>query len=230
MTRGSRLRRTAADARPDACDPYILMPPDGLDPLPLLEAFERVAPLEVDVGCGKGRFLAARARAFPGVNFLGVDRQLVRLRKTSRKLVREGLTNVRLLKIEAAYSARYLLPPASVSAFYILFPDPWPKRRHHVRRLFSEEFLDDAARALHPGGLLHAATDHMEYFRTIEAALARHPAFERTETFVTSEEEQTDFERIFIGQGLEIGRCSFRRVEGWSAPALPPEPRSERRT
>ena len=85
--------------------------------------FPAPAPLHVDVGCGKGRFLVARAQACPRINFLGIDRQLVRLRKIDKKLRRAGMHNVRLLRLEADYALSYLLPPGSVNVMYILFPD-----------------------------------------------------------------------------------------------------------
>ncbi|NTW37180.1 MAG: methyltransferase domain-containing protein, partial [Syntrophobacteraceae bacterium] len=86
------------------------------------------------MGCGKGRFLSLRAAANPGVNFLGVDRQTGRLEKTERKCRRLGLRNVRLLRAEAGDVLSRRLPPESVSGFYLFFPAPWPKRRHHPRR------------------------------------------------------------------------------------------------
>ena len=167
-------------------------------------------PVEVDVGCGKGRFLSSRAGAHPDTNFLGIDRMGSRLRKVERKIVRAGLENVRLVQLEAAYVLERLLPPAAVQAFYVFFPDPWPKRRHHRRRLISPAFLDDVSRALVPGGILNLATDHLEYFEQALALLQADARFEAVEPFVPSEEETTDFELIFAGQGKPIGRCSFK--------------------
>jgi tRNA (guanine-N7-)-methyltransferase len=189
----------------------IFTPASWTEILPIHTVFDTDRPLEVDVGCGKGRFLAARAAAHPEVNFIGVDRLLVRLRKTGKKLARLNPRNVRLLRIEAAYAVERLLPPDSVTTFYIWFPDPWPKRRHRRRRLFSDAFRDAVHERLKAGGCLHVATDHQDYYREIRNAFARDTRFEPIDPFVPTAEEQTDFERLFMGQGLTIGRASYRK-------------------
>ncbi len=191
--------------------PLLLTPASIADPLPLDAAFGRAAPLEVDVGCGKGRFLLARARAFPHVNFLGVDRMIARLHKIDRRATGEGIANVRLLRVEAAHAIHHLLPPASVRTFYIFFPDPWPKRRHHERRLIGDAVLADLARALEPGGRLHFATDHADYFAAAVKRLRATPEFREVEPFLPSDDERTDFELLFVKQGCTIGRSSFER-------------------
>lgn len=182
------------------------------DSLPVHELFPVRQPLEVDVGCGKGRFLLARAARFPDINFLGVDRLLKRIRKVDRKVARAGLRNVRLLSIEAAYAVEHLIPDQSVSAFYVFFPDPWPKRRHHRRRLFATpDFLSCLHSRLVPGGLIHLATDHEHYFLQIQALFRGDPRFEEIPAFQPTEEERTDFELLFLAQNATIGRGSFRR-------------------
>jgi tRNA (guanine-N7-)-methyltransferase len=187
-----------------------IMPDDWLHPLPLDTYFADDKPMEIDLGCGKGRFLLAHAAAHPEVNFLGIDRMLRRIRKVDRKAVRANLSNVRLLRMEAYYATVYLVPPRSVRAYYIFFPDPWPKARHQHHRLFSAPFLDALARSLQPGGLVHTATDHMPYFEEVDALLRNDPRFEVVEPFVPGEEERTDFELLFLGR-KQIGRCSVRR-------------------
>jgi tRNA (guanine-N7-)-methyltransferase len=190
----------------------IVTPPNWTDPLPLPEIFPSRAPLEVDVGCGKGRFLVTRARRYPAVNFLGIDRLLRRLRIVDRKILRAGLTNVRLLRLEAAYGIKYLLPPSCVSTFYFFFPDPWPKRRHHRRRLFDKAFIETVHATLLPGGSVHVATDHLEYFDEIRAQFVCNDGFAGIPPFEPAEDERTNFELIFRKKGESIGRCSFRRV------------------
>ncbi len=181
-------------------------------PLNLTSAFGLTPQkLEVDLGCGKGRFLLARATAHPETSFLGLDRQTRRLAKVERKAQRAQLANIRLLYAEAAYAVTNLLPPGSVAAYYIFFPDPWPKRRHHRRRLFDATFLDALNTTLMPGGCLHLATDHLDYFANIRRLLAGDIRLVEKEAFVTSDEERTDFELIFIGQHKPIGRCSFAK-------------------
>lgn len=183
---------------------------DWLRPLPFPALYPAQQPLEVDLGCGKGRFLLARAAAHPKSNFLGMDRMLRRVRKVDRKVVRSHLTNVRLLRMDAYYAVVYLVPPETVSTYYIFFPDPWPKARHHKNRLFNPLFLDALVRTLVPGGKVHVATDHQPYFEEIEDLLRNDERFLLTAPFVPSEEEQTDFEMYYAGKKA-IHRCSVAR-------------------
>jgi len=104
----------------------------------LTTIFERIAPLHVDLGCGEGSLLCELAERHPEKNFLGIERLASRVAKTSRKAAR--IDNVRVLHAETSYALRYLLPERSVETFYLLFPDPWPKRRHHRRRIFTPDF------------------------------------------------------------------------------------------
>jgi tRNA (guanine-N7-)-methyltransferase len=198
-------------------EPTAVISPDSWTrELPAERLFERRQPLEVDIGCGKGRFLLARAAAAPTVDFLGIDRMLGRIRKLDRKILRAGLRNVRLLRIEASYALQRLLPPSSVSGFYIFFPDPWPKRRHHRRRLFGDVFVEALDRTLVPDGFVHVATDHLDYFKEVRERMRGDSRFEEIPAFEPSEEERTDFEVEFLRQNAPIGRCSFRK-----APAPP---------
>ena len=162
------------------------------------------------MGCGKGRFLLARAAAHPEVNFLGVDRLLGRIQKVDRKACRLGLSNARLLRMDGFYATTYLVPPLSVRAYHLFFPDPWPKTRHHYHRLFNEPYMEALHRTLLPGGAVNLATDHLPYFAEIVAILAEDPRFEPLPAFVPAEAEVTDFELLFRGQ-KPIGRCSFRK-------------------
>jgi tRNA (guanine-N7-)-methyltransferase len=174
------------------------------------------ARLEADVGCGKGRFLLARAAANPETAFLGIDRMLGRLRKIESAAARRGLENIRLLRCDAAYAVTYLLPARAMDAIYVFFPDPWPKARHHGHRLFSPSFLEALTRVLKPGGGVHVATDHLPYFEEIGAILEADARFETAPAFAPTEAERTDFELRFLGV-KPIGRGSWRLL----APATP---------
>src|SRR5438105_2378990 len=136
-----------------------------IEPLDLTRLFGRVAPVEVDLGCGDGTFLVALAAQNPDRNFLGTERLLGRVRSVCRRIARLNLENVRVIRMESSYAVARLLPPSAISAFHVLFPDPWPKRRHHRRRLFTTEFLDAIDCSLERNGLLHLATDDTDYFR-----------------------------------------------------------------
>lgn len=188
-----------------------LRPDDWLNPLPLAQSFPCPdLPIEVDIGCGKGRFLLAHAAAAREVNFLGVDRMLRRIRKIDRKARRLGLSNIRLLRMEAYYATTYLLPPDSVRTFYIFFPDPWPKKRHREHRLFNPAYMDALHRTLRSGGRVHFATDHDPYFEEVRELLRADARFREAEPYVPSEVERTDFELWYIRQG-EIGRHSVEK-------------------
>lgn len=185
----------------------IYRPANYFEPLEWAAIFGREAPVEVDVGCGKGNFLVWLARSRPEHNFLGVDRQLKRLRKADKKVQRAGLTNVRLLRLEFSYVIAKLIPDASVAAYYIFFPDPWPKRRHAKHRLFNPEFVRQLRRTLTPGGEVHVATDNGPYFEQILALMS---GFEALPPLSWPAEAQTEFERIFLSKGEPVYRARWR--------------------
>src|SRR5256885_7481320 len=106
------------------------VPKSLTEPLNFSEIFPRSAPIEIDLGCGDGAFLTAVAHSHPEHNFLGIERLLGRVGKVCRNVAREDLKNARVVRFEAAYAVEHLIPPESVTAFHLLFPDPWPKRRH----------------------------------------------------------------------------------------------------
>lgn len=179
--------------------------------MPLRAIFGNERPIEIDLGCGKGRFLLARASDHPETNFLGIDRMLRRIRKVDRHVFRADLTNVRLFRMEAYYAVAYLIPDSTISTYYILFPDPWPKKKHYGHRLFNDRFLMSLYRTLMPGGQVHVATDHGPYFEHIQHAFrAAAPCFDPAETWLPAPHEQSDFEQLFSGQ-RRIGRASFVR-------------------
>ena len=125
------------------------------------------APFEVDLGCGDGAFLLAMARQFPERNFLGVERLLGRVRKVARDITKAGLTNAKVLRLESKYTIEWLLEKNSIDRLHLLCPDPWPKGRHHARRLVQQEFLQALWEALKPGGEFLFKTDHDEYYEWV---------------------------------------------------------------
>jgi len=187
------------------------IPQDWLRPFDLDAVFPRTAPVEVDLGCGKGRFLLARAAAHPETNFLGIDRMLRRIRKIDNRAQRRRLSNIRLLRIEGYYAVSYLIPADSISTYYIFFPDPWPKKRHHENRIFNPRFVDALERTLVRGGVVHIATDHLPYFEEIAAIMRRDRRFAEIPALVPEAEERTDFE-LWYQDKKPIGRCSFTRI------------------
>jgi tRNA (guanine-N7-)-methyltransferase len=182
------------------------LPVAPLDPAKL---FGREAPLHVDLGCGDGSFLCELALQLPEKNFLGIERLKRRVEKARRKY--ETINNVCVLRAEISRALRYLFPENSVETFYLLFPDPWPKRRHQRRRIFTRDFLDCVAAALQKGGLLRVTTDQLDYFQQIEGLGRAHTEFE----IVDVDEvplPSTKFERRFCEKGALIYRLTLRKV------------------
>ena len=179
--------------------------------LDVAELFRRSAPLHVDLGCGDGSFLCAMAQQFPKRNFLGIERLTKRVEKVRHKA--DKIENVRVLRADTLFAVRYLLPESSVETFYLLFPDPWPKRRHQFRRIFTLDFLDAIAVALERHGVLRVMTDQPDYFHQIERLSRAHVQFQ---TMPQSPEDfvfpVTKFERKFRDRGVPIYRLTLRKV------------------
>lgn len=191
---------------------YVLDSTDITSKLSFKSIFGNDNPVEVDVGCGKGRFLIARAKEFSETNFLGIERMRSRQVNVNKKANRHGLENIYLTGLEASYVVENQIEDDSVSVYYIFFPDPWPKRRHHRRRLFTATFLDSIYKSLIDRGRINIATDHLEYFEVIYEILLGDERFREVEVFEPKDHERTGFEITFMGQGLKIGRCSFEKL------------------
>jgi tRNA (guanine-N7-)-methyltransferase len=187
-----------------------LIPESYVAHLDLPKIFGRIAPLHVDLGCGDGSFLCALAKSAPEKNFLGIERLSGRVRKACRKAA--NLDNIRVLLAETSYAVRYLLPEASAEALYLLFPDPWPKRRHQRRRVLTPEFLQSIHRSLEPNGLLHIATDQLDYFQQMRRLALGDSQFETIDPGKDVNLPPTKFERRFQDQGAPIYRIVLRKI------------------
>ena len=180
------------------------------EPLRLEKIFSVQQPAELEIGCGDGGFLLDWASRHPGKNFLGVERLLGRLRKLSKKGGRAGLTNLRLLRIEARYLIKYLLPEKSFEAIHIYFPDPWPKDKHRRHRLIDADFPARAARLLAPRGVVHLRTDDPLYFERMQNSFAPTADFTPEETPAALTALTTEFERQWNAEGKITHRVSYR--------------------
>jgi tRNA (guanine-N7-)-methyltransferase len=178
------------------------------DRLNLEKIFGRKAPLHVDLGCGDGSFVCALAQRLPDKNFLGIERLLNRVRISARKAAM--LDNVRLLRMESSYAVRYLLPAESVERFYLLFPDPWPKRRHHLRRIVTPDFLGSIHAALQKNGSIYIATDDADYFEKIKEIVELDPGFAIGDADVDL--PQSKFGLIFRSKGAPVHWLALRKV------------------
>lgn len=201
MRRNGRISDTASAIE--------FVPANYFRPLTLTEIFSRAAAIEVDLGCGDGAYLTALAEQNPDRNFLGIERLRGRVRSACRKILNADLPNARILCVEIAYAVMHLLPAQSVEAFHLMFPDPWPKRRHSNRRVVTVDFLASIHQALVPRGTLQIATDQSDYFREIERLAAQSPHFT-----VTSDPNppaaMSTFEKRF--SQLRIYRLGLRNV------------------
>ena len=201
-----------------ASSPLRLDPERALAGIDWGEVFGRTGPVEVEIGIGKGRFLLAAAAARPDVLYLGVEWANEFLRFAEVRSMRRGLENVRFARVDARDLVARAVPAASVRAYYVFYPDPWPKKRHQKRRFFNPATLGDLARTLEPGGWLHAATDHDDYWSVIEPLVDRHPAFARQPAFGGPEFPGdpalplTNFEAKYVVEGRSRHRGSWRRV------------------
>jgi tRNA (guanine-N7-)-methyltransferase len=138
----------------------------------------RPFPMVVEIGFGRGEFLRELAIERPEVAHVGVDVSYKRVLKMARRLARTGIRNIRLVEGSGEEMVRELLPESTVETFWVNFSDPWPKKRHHRRRLIQPPFVHDLAQRLQPGGCVEIATDHAGYAEWIDAVLVAEPSLE----------------------------------------------------
>jgi len=177
-------------------------------------------PVVCEIGSGKGRFLISSAAANPAMNYLGIERAVKYHRLIRQRVERLGLANVRLLNSDATHFVRTYVPPLSVQHYYVLFPDPWPKKRHRKRRLVTGEFLEQLLPTLSPGGYIHYKTDFQDYFEQMLSLSRSRPELAELQcrTILPDqsdpEDADTSFERKYLLQGRPIYAADY-----WKAPA-----------
>jgi tRNA (guanine-N7-)-methyltransferase len=189
----------------------LIVEPIGLDvdtlprPLDLGALFGNTNPVEVEIGMGKGTFITGQAKARPDVNFFGIEWARWFWKYASDRLRRNGCTNARTVRAEAIYFLREFVKGSSISVMHVYFPDPWPKARHHKRRLVQEPFLREVERVLIPGGRLQVVTDHAEYFEQIQALVGgsklRVVEYNRPGSAGEGEFVGTNFEKKYAREG-----------------------------
>jgi tRNA (guanine-N7-)-methyltransferase len=147
--------------------------PEGQAPLDWPSVFGRRAPVILEIGFGNGEALAAAAAAHPENNYLGIEVHRPGVGSLLRRIEVGTLNNVRVLLGDASEILAQRIPDASLAAVHLFFPDPWPKKRHHKRRLVQPEFAALVARKLEAGGYFHLATDWPAYAEHMAAVLSR---------------------------------------------------------
>ena len=173
------------------------------------EKFGRTAPVVLEIGSGMGESTAQIAQATPGTDFIAIEVHGPGVGGLLKKIDALELTNLRAIRHDAVEVLEHMIADGALAGIHLFFPDPWPKKRHHKRRLVQAAFAALAARKLAPGGYLHAATDWPEYAAQIEVVLAAESCFEK--------EAQdrirpiTKFERRGVKLGHEVRDLVFRR-------------------
>jgi tRNA (guanine-N7-)-methyltransferase len=183
----------------------------GQDPFEARSVFGRIAPLEVEVGSGKARFLIESARRHPPHDFLGLELSLAYYRICRERVTRAKLPNARVARADARRFVERALPPASVRAFHVYFPDPWPKKRQRKRRMLDGVGLEILASRLEPGGVLRIATDHAGYAAAIEPLIETVRGLERLDWEAMPAPAETHYELKYRAEGRPVWRFLLRR-------------------
>jgi tRNA (guanine-N7-)-methyltransferase len=213
----------ASDLPPLPDDPAADLEACRIDPREWFAAPER--PLDVEIGSGKGTFLVQQAEREPGTNFLGIEWAKEFWAYAADRVRRRGSTNVVLLCADATEFVHWRMPDRIVRTIHLYFSDPWPKSRHHKRRVVQDRFLEDARRVLAPGGELRIVTDHDEYWAWMEAHFARwappggggafeRRAFDPPESAGSGEVVGTNFERKYAREGRPVHSVVLRKPGG----------------
>ena len=168
-------------------------------------------PVEIDVGCGRGMYIIDAASARPETLFLGIEVVPKPFYVACERVARRAMPNVRLLRADAREFLADQTPPASVSVVHLQFPDPWPKKKHHKRRVMTPEFAASVARALRSDGALHIATDIADYFDELLLVVEGSGAFRLVEEgrYDAEGEIVTNFAAKYREQGREMYEAWF---------------------
>lgn len=203
--------------------PYLLAVPSAPAPLDLAALFGNTNPVELEVGFGKGLFLLTASARQPDTNFLGVEIDRQHVMYVAQRLARRERRNVRVLRADARTFVPTFLPAQSLQAVHVFFPDPWWKRRHLKRRLFTAEFVGQIERLLRPGGQLNVISDVQDYFTSMQKLLAERAGLELQPPPAAKTPEHdadclTNFERKYRQEGRPIYRASYLRRETVGGP------------
>jgi tRNA (guanine-N7-)-methyltransferase len=171
--------------------------------------FGRSAPLVLEIGSGMGETTAAIAQASPDTDYLAIEVHGPGVGSLLKKIEALGLQNLRVIRHDAVEVLDKMIPDASLAGLHLFFPDPWPKKRHHKRRLVQPLFAALATRKLAPGGYIHAATDWPEYAEQMDAVFSAEPMLQKASQAKTR--PITKFERRGIGLGNPMRDLLFLR-------------------
>jgi tRNA (guanine-N7-)-methyltransferase len=199
--------------------PGISLKAEDLDgKIDFVRIFGRPGPVNIEIGSGKGTFLLGQAQALPSDNFIGIEWARKYYRYSVDRIGRWGLTNVRIIRTDAAEFLADSVPDGSIDFFHIYFPDPWPKKRHHKRRFICPANLQHLIRCLKNGGQIHIATDHSDYFEQIKMVLTERSDILEEIDFIkptgaeSGEWVGTNFERKYIKDQRPIYTIAVRKT------------------
>jgi tRNA (guanine-N7-)-methyltransferase len=197
---------------------YLLHVPTDPAPLDWRAVFGNDNPVEIEVGFGKGLFLLNAALACPDVDFVGIE--IVRKYQlfTATRLAKRELKNVRVACTDAHSFLHDHVEQGSLQTLHVYFPDPWWKKRHHKRRVFTSEFVAECDRTLRPGGHLYVVTDVADYFKIITDLIVQHPGLQLLPPAPVKDPDHdldylTNFERKYRKEGRPIHRANYVRIE-----------------
>jgi tRNA (guanine-N7-)-methyltransferase len=185
-------------------------------PLDLPAVFGRAAPVVVEVGSGMGETTARIARENPGTDYLAIEVHAPGVGSLLKRLAEESIANVRVIRHDAVEVLRDMVAPGSLAGIHLFFPDPWPKKRHHKRRLVQPAFARLCAERLAPGGYIHVATDWQEYAEHVLGVLAQEPLLANTaQAFAPRPcaRPETKFERRGLKLGHGVWDIVFTRMK-----------------
>jgi tRNA (guanine-N7-)-methyltransferase len=195
----------------------VLYPSYGLafggEPLSQERIFGRRAPLVLEIGSGMGETTAAIAAAHPEVDFIAVEVHGPGVGSLLNRIADQGLTNLRVIRHDAMEVLEHMVPDGALAAIHLFFPDPWPKKRHHKRRLVQPQFATLAARKLAPGGVLHVATDWPDYAEHMAQVFSGEAALETVASGMVHR-PPTKFETRGKRLGHSIRDLYYRRRSG----------------
>ncbi len=215
----SREHDRTMKRKPIESDEFVLYPEELSGPLDFAQIFGRRGPVHLEIGSGKGTFLVHEAEAYPQIDFLGIEWARKFYLYAADRFRRRGLTNVRITRADAVTFLTEHVPSRTFDCLHIYFPDPWPKKRHHKRRLLQEANMGILLACLKDGGEIRIATDHKAYFAQIEEVMAAHRAdlepipFTRPIGAGEGEFTGTNYERKYIHDRRPIHTLALRKKE-----------------
>jgi tRNA (guanine-N7-)-methyltransferase len=182
--------------------------PFAPSPLDYRAIFGRTAPVVLEIGFGMGETTARIAAAQPEIDFIGVEVHAPGVGSLLKQLAEAGIANLRVVRHDAVEVVESMIPPASLAGIHVYFPDPWPKKRHHKRRLLQPAFVHALALRLGPAGYLHAATDWEPYAQEMLATLAAEPMLLNTAEDFAPRPEWRPLTK-FEARGMRLGHAVF---------------------